>query len=128
MERQIIHIDLDSFFVSVACRTNPALLNKPVAIGGSSERGVVASCSYKAREYGIHSAMSSKLAKQLCPELIFIKGDYESFSKASQEVTEIINENVPVFEKTSIDEFYIDMTGMDKFFGTYQYAQELRRK
>lgn len=128
MERQIIHIDLDSFFVSVACRSNPALLNKPVAIGGSSERGIVASCSYKAREYGIHSAMSGKLAKQLCPELIFVKGDYESFSKASQEVTEIIGENVPVFEKTSIDEFYIDMTGMDKFFGTYQYAKELREK
>lgn len=125
-ERQIVHIDLDSFFVSVECRSNSSLLNKPVAIGGSSERGVVASCSYEARKYGVHSAMPGKLAKQLCPELIFLRGDYESYSKASQEVTEIITEKVPVFEKTSIDEFYIDMTGMDQFFGTLKHAKELR--
>jgi DNA polymerase-4 len=127
-ERQIVHIDLDSFFVSVECRTNSKLLNKPVAIGGSNERGVVASCSYEARKYGVHSAMPGKLAKQLCPDLIFIRGDYESYSKASQEVTEIIQEEVPVFEKASIDEFYIDMTGMDKFFGTLKHATELRQK
>ena len=127
-ERQIVHIDLDSFFVSVECRTNSKLLNKPVAIGGSNERGVVASCSYEARKYGVHSAMPGKLAKQLCPDLIFIRGDYESYSKASQEVTEIIQEEVPVFEKSSIDEFYIDMTGMDKFFGTLKHATELREK
>ena len=127
-ERQIVHIDLDSFFVSVECRANSKLLNKPVAIGGSNERGVVASCSYEARKYGVHSAMPGKLAKQLCPDLIFIRGDYESYSKASQEVTEIIQEEVPVFEKASIDEFYIDMTGMDKFFGTLKHATELRQK
>jgi DNA polymerase-4 len=127
-ERQIVHIDLDSFFVSVECRTNSSLLNKPVAIGGSSERGVVASCSYEARKYGVHSAMPGKLAKQLCPDLIFLRGDYESYSKASQEVTQIITEQVPVFEKTSIDEFYIDMTGMDQFFGTLKHAKELREK
>lgn len=128
MERQIIHIDLDSFFVSVECRSNPRLLNRPVAIGGSGDRGVVASCSYEARKYGVHSAMPGKLAKQLCPDLIFIRGDYESYSKASLEVTQIIDEQVPVFEKTSIDEFYIDMTGMDKFFGTLKHARELREK
>ncbi|TKB95239.1 DNA polymerase IV [Pedobacter cryophilus] len=127
-ERQIVHIDLDSFFVSVECRANSKLLNKPVAIGGSNERGVVASCSYEARKYGVHSAMPGKLAKQLCPDLIFIRGDYESYSKASQEVTEIIEEESPVFEKTSIDEFYIDMTGMDRFFGTLKHATELREK
>ena len=127
-ERQIVHIDLDSFFVSVECRGNTSLLNKPVAIGGSSERGVVASCSYEARKYGVHSAMSGKLAKQLCPDLIFLSGDYESYTKASQEVTQIIEEEVPVFEKTSIDEFYIDMTGMDRFFGTLKHATKLREK
>ena len=127
-ERQIVHIDLDSFFVSVECRSNSSLLNKPVAIGGSTERGVVASCSYEARKYGVHSAMPGKLAKQLCPDLIFLSGDYESYTKASQEVTQIIEEEVPVFEKTSIDEFYIDMTGMDRFFGTLKHAKELREK
>lgn len=127
-ERQIVHLDLDSFFVSVECRSNSSLLNKPVAIGGSSERGVVASCSYEARKFGVHSAMPGKLAKQLCPDLIFLRGDYESYSKASQEVTQIITEQVPVFEKTSIDEFYIDMTGMDQFFGTLKHAKELREK
>lgn len=128
LQKQITHIDLDSFFVSVECRTNPKLLGKPVAIGGSGERGVVASCSYAARKFGVHSAMPGKLAKQLCPELIFVRGDYESYTKASAEVTKIIEEAVPLFEKTSIDEFYIDMTGMDQFFGTLKYTTELREK
>ncbi len=128
MQKQITHIDLDSFFVSVECRANPKLLGFPVAIGGSSERGVVASCSYEARKFGVHSAMPGKLAKQLCPELIFLRGDYDSYSKASTEVTQIIEEAVPLFEKTSIDEFYMDMTGMDQFFGTLKYTKELREK
>ncbi len=127
-QRQIIHIDLDSFFVSVECRHNQKLLGKPVIIGGSSDRGVVASCSYEARKFGIHSAMPTRLAKQLCPEVIIVRGDYESYSSASQEVTQIIEEGVPLFEKTSIDEFYIDMTGMDRFFGTFKMARELREK
>ncbi len=127
-QKQITHIDLDSFFVSVECRTNSKLLGKPVAIGGAGDRGVVASCSYEARKYGVHSAMPGKLARQLCPDLIFLKGDYESYSTASNEVTKIIEESVPLFEKTSIDEFYMDMTGMDQFFGTLKYAKELREK
>ncbi len=126
--RQIVHIDLDSFFVSVECRSNSKLLGKPVIIGGSSDRGVVASCSYEARKFGIHSAMPTRLAKQLCPDVIIVKGDYESYSKASIEVTQIIEEQVPVFEKASIDEFYIDMTGMDRYFGTLKHATELREK
>lgn len=126
--RQIVHIDLDSFFVSVECRHNSKLLGKPVIIGGSSDRGVVASCSYEARKYGIHSAMPTRLARQLCPDVIIVHGDYESYSKASVEVTQIIEEQVPVFEKTSIDEFYIDMTGMDQYFGTLKHATELREK
>ena len=126
--KQIVHIDLDSFFVSVECRKDKRLLDKPVAIGGSSERGVVASCSYEARKYGVHAAMNGKQAKRLCPELIFVKPNFESYSKASQEVTQIIAEQVPIFEKSSIDEFYIDMTGMDKYFGTLKKAVELRNK
>jgi DNA polymerase-4 len=127
-DKQIVHFDLDSFFVSVECRKDKRLLNRPVAIGGSSERGVVASCSYEARKYGVHSAMNGKQAKRLCPELIFVKPNFESYSKASHEVTQIIAQQVPVFEKSSIDEFYIDMTGMDKYFGTLKLVKDLRNK
>lgn len=121
-------MDLDSFFVSVERRNNPKLIGKPVLVGGSSDRGVVASCSYEARTFGIHSAMPMKLARQLCPDAIIVKGDHDQYSKYSHEVTDIIKESVPLYEKTSIDEFYIDLTGMDKFFGCYKLATELRQK
>ncbi len=126
--RTIAHFDLDSFFVSVECQKNKKLLGKPIAVGGQSDRGVVASCSYEARKFGVRSAMSVKLARRLCPELIIVKGDMESYSQASRKVTEIISEHVPVYEKSSIDEFYIDLTGMDKFFGCIKYTSELREK
>ncbi|MEJ6979409.1 DNA polymerase IV [Pedobacter sp. P351] len=126
-KRHIVHIDLDSFFVSVERLKDKSLEGKPVLIGGSSQRGVVASCSYEARKFGVHSAMPMKKALQLCPHAIVIGGNYSSYSKASAMVTQIINERVPLFEKTSIDEFYIDLTGMDKFFGCYQLASELRQ-
>ncbi len=128
MERTVVHMDLDTFFVSVSRLQNSALIGKPVLVGGSSDRGVVASCSYEARKFGIHSAMPMKLAKRLCPETLIIRGDYEQYSKYSNIITEIINEQVPVYEKSSIDEFYIDLTGMDKFFGCYKLATELRQK
>lgn len=128
MERTVVHMDLDSFFVSVSRLQNTALVGKPVLVGGSSDRGVVASCSYEARQFGIHSAMPMKLAKRLCPEAVIIRGDYESYSKYSSLITEIIHEQVPVYEKSSIDEFYLDLSGMDKFFGCYKWATELRRK
>lgn len=128
LQRQIIHIDLDSFFVSVECRKDNSLLGKPVAIGDSGERGVIASCSYEARKFGVHAAMPGKLAQKLCPHLIFVKGDYQSYTKASREVTEIIADQVPLFEKSSIDEFYIDMTGLEKYFGTLKLGVELRQK
>ncbi len=124
----IVHMDLDSFFVSVSCLMNPALKGKPVIVGGNSERGVVASCSYEARKFGIHSAMPTKLVKRLCPEAIFIRGDYDKYSEYSDIVTQIIKESVPLYEKSSIDEFYIDLTGMDQFFGCYKWATELRQK
>ena len=127
-ERQIMHIDLDTFFVSVERLTNPKLIGKPVLVGGSSDRGVVASCSYEARTFGIHSAMPMRMARQLCPDAIIVKGDSEQYSKYSKDVTDIIKENVPVYEKSSIDEFYIDLTGMDKFFGCYKLASEVRQK
>ena len=124
----ITHMDLDSFFVSVERIKNSALIGKPVIIGGNSDRGVVASCSYEVRAYGVHSAMPMKQAKLLCPEAIIIRGDSQSYSDHSQTVTQIIAESVPVYEKSSIDEFYIDLTGMDKFFGSWKLAMELKTK
>lgn len=128
MNRQIVHIDLDSFFVSVERLSNPALYGKPVLVGGMSDRGVVAACSYEARAFGIHSAMPMKQARQLCPEAIIVRGDTGQYSKYSNIVTDIIADAVPLYEKTSIDEFYIDLTGMDRFFGCYKLATELRQK
>lgn len=128
MQRSITHIDLDTFFVSVERLVNPKLIGKPVLVGGSGDRGVVASCSYEARSFGVHSAMPMRLARQLCPEAILVRGDHEQYSKFSNIISDIISESVPLYEKTSIDEFYIDYTGMDKFFGCYKMATELRKK
>ncbi len=127
-DRTIVHMDLDSFFVSVSRLENSSLHNKPVIVGGTSDRGVVAACSYEARAFGVHSAMPIKLARRLCPDAIIIRGDYERYSYYSEVVTDIIKEDVPVYEKSSIDEFYIDMTGMDRFFGCYNYTSELRQR
>jgi DNA polymerase IV len=125
-KRYIAHFDLDSFFVSVEIRNDPSLKGKPVLVGGY-ERGVVAACSYEARKFGIHSAMPMKKAMQLCPQAIVTNASRSDYSKYSRWVTEIIAAKVPLFEKASIDEFYIDLTGMDKFFGVSKYAQELRK-
>jgi len=125
-DKQIIHIDQDAFFVSVELLKNSSLVGKPVIIGGTSDRGVVASCSYEARKFGIHSAMPSRMAKQLCPHAIFIRGNMEEYSKYSHIVTDILQEKVPILEKASIDEHYIDMTGMDRFYGCMKFAHELR--
>ena len=125
-KKHITHFDLDSFFVSVEIRNNPSLKGKPVLVGGY-ERGVVAACSYEARKFGIHSAMPMKKAMQLCPQAIITSSSRDQYSKYSRWVTEIIAAKVPLFEKASIDEFYIDLTGMDKFFGVSQYAKELRQ-
>ena len=126
--RSIVHMDLDTFFVSCERKLDSRLIGKPILIGGTSDRGVVASCSYEARSFGIHSAMPMKMAKERCPEAIIIKGNSETYSKFSREVTDIIHESVPIYEKSSIDEFYIDLTGMDQFFGTMKYASELRQR
>lgn len=126
-DKHIIHMDQDAFFVSVELKKNPALIGKPVIVGGSSDRGVVTSCSYEARKFGVHAAMPGRTARLLCPQAIFLKGNMDDYSKASHDITEIIAERVPLFEKASIDEHYIDMTGMDKFFGCMKFASELRQ-
>jgi DNA polymerase IV len=125
--RHISHFDLDAFFVSVECLKNSALKGKPLLVGGNSDRAVVAAASYEARKYGVHSAMPMRLAKKLCPHAIIIGGDMESYSHYSMLVTDIIKSKVPLYEKASIDEFYIDLTGMDKFFGCQKFTTELRQ-
>jgi DNA polymerase IV len=125
--RSILHMDLDSFFVSVERLRNSELEGKPLIIGGKGGRGVVASCSYEARSFGVHSAMPMRMALQLCPQAIVISGDMEAYSYHSGIITDIIAERAPLFEKSSIDEFYLDLTGMDRFFGCLQWARELRR-
>ena len=124
--RYIAHFDLDSFFVAVEVLNNPSLKGKPVLVGGN-ERGVVAACSYEARKFGIHSAMPMKKAMQLCPQAIVTSASRHQYSKYSRWVTDIIASKVPLFEKASVDEFYVDLTGMDKFFGVSKYAQDLRQ-
>lgn len=127
MARAIVHMDLDTFFVSCERRTNSELNGIPLIIGGG-ERGVVASCSYEARKYGVRSAMPIRMALKLCPDAKVMKGDMELYSQLSHDVTEILQEKAPVLEKASIDEFYMDITGMDKFHGSYKWTNELAQK
>jgi DNA polymerase IV len=127
MDRRIVHLDLDTFFVSVERLLDSSLIGKPVIIGGASDRGVVASCSYEARSFGVHSAMPAKLAKQLCPQAVFVRGDMECYSKYSHLVTDIIKDKSPLVEKASIDEHYIDITGMDRYIkSSMLWTHELR--
>lgn len=128
LHRSIIHLDLDAFFVSVECLRDSRLKGKPLIIGGTGDRGVVASCSYEARHFGVHSAMPIRLALQLCPDALIISGDMDSYTNYSRMITEIVREESPLFEKASIDEFYVDATGLERFFGCYQWGTELRRK
>src|SRR6478609_5615161 len=121
MDRQVMHMDLDSFFVSVERELNPELIGFPVLVGGSSDRGVVASCSYEARQFGVHSAMPMRLARQLCPEAVIVRGDMDEYSRYSRMVTDILTEAAPAVEKPSIDEHYLDLSGMDRFFGTARW-------
>jgi DNA polymerase-4 len=127
MERSIIHIDLDTFFVSVERLTNSKLTGRPVIIGGTSDRGVVASCSYEARRFGVHSAMPMKTARLLCPDAVIVRGDMDIYSRYSRMVTDVIADRAPLYEKVSVDEHYIDITGMDRFFGCLKWSRELRQ-
>ena len=124
-QRYIAHFDLDAFFVSVECLNDPSLKGKPLIVGGHNERGVVAACSYEARHFGVHSAMPMKTAMRLCPQAIVVSGTRGEYSKYSRLVTEIIAEKAPLFEKASIDEFYLDLTGMDKYLHPFQWPIDL---
>jgi DNA polymerase-4 len=126
IERSILHLDLDTFFVSVERLKNSRLTGKPVIIGGMSDRGVVSSCSYEARKYGVNSAMPMKMARIMCPEAIIIRGDMELYSNYSNMITEIIDERAPLYEKSSVDEHFIDISGMDRFYGCCKWSHELR--
>src|SRR6188768_3068367 len=128
LKRHIVHIDLDSFFVSVERKFNPDLIGKPVLIGGSAERGVVAACSYEARKFGIHSAMPMRQAMKLCPHAIVVSGTRGEYSRYSRWVTDIIAAKAPLFEKASIDEFYIDLSGMERFFKPLEWTIDLRQE
>jgi len=127
-QRTIAHFDLDAFFVSVECILDPSLKGKPLLVGGHSDRGVVAACSYEARKFGIHSAMPMKTALRLCPHATVVGSTRGAYSKYSRWVTEIIAAKAPLFEKASIDEFYLDLTGMDRFFNAYQWTIDLREE
>lgn len=126
--RTIVHMDLDTFFVAVERLMNSKLVGKPVIVGGFSDRSVVSSCSYEARTYGVHSAMPMKMARMLCPDAIVVRGDMEQYTKYSNMVTDVIAESAPVYEKASIDEHYLDITGMDRFFGSMKWTHELRQR
>ncbi|MEM1223933.1 MAG: DNA polymerase IV [Verrucomicrobiota bacterium] len=125
MDRQIVHMDMDTFYVSCTLLKMPELAGKPLIIGGTSNRGVVTSASYEARKYGVTSAMPTRLALQRCPDAIIVKGDFDLFTEYSNIVNEIVAERAPVHERASIDEFYLDMTGMDRFFSSIQFTKEL---
>lgn len=127
MKQQILHLDLDTFFVSCERLIDSSLKFRPILVGGTGDRGVVASCSYETRKFGVHSGISMKVARRLCPEAVVIRGNAGTYTKYSKTVTEIIKNRVPVFEKASVDEFYADLSGMDKFFGSYKFASELRQ-
>jgi len=126
--RTIVHLDLDTFFVSVERLLDSTLSGKPVIIGGLTDRGVVASCSYEARRFGVHSAMPMKMALNLCRDAVVIRGDMDLYTRHSRLVTEVIADKAPVYEKASIDEHYIDITGMDRFFGSSAWSHELRER
>jgi len=128
MNRTIVHLDLDTFFVSVERLLNSRLGTQPLIIGGTGDRGVVSSCSYEARTYGVHAGMPMRMARQLCSDAVYIRGDMDQYSKYSRLVTDIIADTAPVYEKASIDEHYLDISGMDKFFGSMKWSQELRQK
>ena len=127
-DRAILHLDLDAFFVSVECLHNDALRGKPLIIGGHAGRGVVTCCSYEARRFGVHAAMPVRMALRLCPDAIVLRGDMERYTGHSRLITEIIEAEAPLFEKASIDEFYLDLSGMDRYVGCWKWSEELREK
>lgn len=127
-QNAILHLDLDAFFASVEVKKNSALKGKPLIVGGASDRGVVASCSYEARRFGVRSAMPTRMALKLCPDAIVLRGDHDEYSRHSKLITDIVDSEAPLFEKASIDEFYLDLSGMDRYVGCWKWSNELRAK
>ena len=127
-DRHIAHLDLDSFYISVEELRDPKLRGLPLIVGGAGDRGIVACCNPVAAKFGIHTAMPVRMAKRLCSHAVIVRGDMELYSKYSRLAMEVIKDAVPVFEKPAIDEFYIDLTGMDRFFGCKQFTDELKNK
>lgn len=127
--RKIIHVDMDAFYASVEQRDFPELRGKPVAVGGASQRGVVASASYEARAYGVRSAMPSVVAQRKCPGLIFVKSRFEVYREVSQQIREIFLEYTDLVEPLSLDEAYLDVTENKKqIWSAIKIAQEIRQK
>jgi len=127
--RKIIHIDMDAFYASVEQRDNPELRGKPVAVGGSRERGVVAAASYEARKFGVHSAMPSITAKRKCPDLIFVKPRFDAYKAISLQIREIFAGYTPIIEPLSLDEAYLDVTENIKGIpSATQIAEEIRAR
>lgn len=127
-DRHIAHLDMDQFFISVERLRNSKLAGKPIIIGGSNDRGIVAACSNEAKQFGIHVAMPMRIALRLCRYATVVKADFEEYSKHSKLITEIIQDSVPLVEKSDLDQFYIDLSGMDKFFGCTKFTSELKDK
>jgi impB/mucB/samB family len=127
--RKIIHVDMDAFYASVEQRDNPELRGKPVAVGGSRERGVVAAASYEARKFGVHSAMPSITAKRKCPDLIFVKPRFDAYKAISLQIREIFAAYTPIIEPLSLDEAYLDVTeNLKGIISATQIAEEIRAR
>lgn len=127
MNNNILHVDMDAFFASVEQLDNPELKGKPVIVGGISERGVVSTCSYEARKYGVHSAMPIFMAKEKCPNGIFVSGRYGRYTKISQEIFKILSDVTPIIEQVSIDEGYLDLS-QSRFENGIDAARYIKNK
>src|SRR5690349_5991930 len=127
-DRHIAHLDIDDFFVAVERLRNSRLIGKPVLIGGEGDRGIVAACSTEAAKYGVYPGLSMRAALRLCRSSVIVRGDFEEYSKQSKLVTDVITDSVPLVEKSALDQFYIDLTGMDKFFGCAKFTSELKTR
>ena len=125
MERAIVHMDMHDFYIACEILANSYLQGMPLIIGGGTNRGTVAACSKEAARFGVRVSMPTSYALKLCPNATVLKGDYGSYSNKSKELTDIIKEHAPVVEKSSIHSFYLDITGMDRFFGCYDWTKQL---